>query len=94
MSTIVLVRHEVADYSRWRSGFDVHVKEAHRHGFRTLSVLRDNVNENDVTVIFEAKNLALAKTFLKSEDVLELMKQDGVISKPQISYLTDATRSY
>jgi uncharacterized protein YeaO (DUF488 family) len=93
MSTIVVVRHDVVDYARWRAGFNEHVKEAPKHGFTALTVLRDKTNPNTVTVMLQAQDLKAAKAFLASNNLRKMMKKEGVIGKPEISYLSDVTRS-
>jgi hypothetical protein len=93
MSTIVIVRHEVADYSIWRAGFNEHIKEAPKHGFTAVTVLRDTENPNAVTVMLQAQDQKVAKAFLASDVLRDMMKKEGVIGEPQINYLSDVTRS-
>lgn len=92
MYTIVVLRHDVIDYSRWRTGFNEHIKEAPKHGFTAVTVLRDKTNTNSVTVMLQAQDLKAAKAFLSSDDLRIIMKKEGVIGKPEISYLSDVTR--
>lgn len=92
MSTIILVQHEVADYLTWRRGFNEDIKAAQSHGFTAVSVLRDTTNKNNVTVLLQVQDVNVAKAFIVSDELREMMQKEGVIGKPDIQYLTDVTR--
>jgi len=90
----ILIRHIVADYQNWKVAFDNYQAERHNHGLKDLHILRDNTNQNYVTILFEAQDIEKAKAFATSEDLRETMKKAGVVGNPEICYLSDATQNY
>lgn len=86
--TQVLVRHEVADYNQWRAAYDDHSAARDAAGIREINLWRNENNPNEVFVLFNAKNSAKAEAFFNSTDLQQTMKEAGVRSAPDISYLT------
>lgn len=94
MSKHVLIRHIVADYPNWKAAFDSHQSERQNHGLKDIHILRDNTNQNYVTILFEAQDFEKARAFATSGNLRETMKKAGVVGNPEICYLSDATKSY
>ena len=83
MATL-FVRHTVADYGKWKQGYDAF--DAERRG---LGVTSDGVNQldgnpNDVTVYHEFANMEAAKAFAANPRLREVMSQAGVQGAPDI----------
>ncbi len=94
MSKHLLIRHVVSDYPSWKVAFDNHQGERQSHGLKELHILRDNTNQNHVTILFEAQDIEKAKAFATSENLRETMQKAGVVGNPEICYLSDAVKSY
>jgi heme-degrading monooxygenase HmoA len=82
------VRHRVADYARWREGFDKHVV-ARQAGGATgeLYVLRNVDDPDEITVIVGWRNLAQARAFVQSNSLKEAMQHAGVTGQPSVRFL-------
>jgi hypothetical protein len=87
---ILLIRHDVEDFARWKPKFDAHRSARQTAGLHDLHVLRDAEMPNQVTIICRADDLAQAKEFAGSADLREAMKGAGVIGQPDIKILNEA----
>ena len=75
------ISHEVADYSKWKAGFDEHQSIRMDAGIKDIFVKRDINNTNSVTVFFEVNDLNKAKTFVSSPNLKERMTKSGVVDR-------------
>ena len=80
----LFAHHTVADFNRWKVGYDSYAKEQKRAGVIKKSVYRSVDNPNEVTVIHDFKDLNRAKVFANSPELAALMVKIGVQGKPQI----------
>jgi quinol monooxygenase YgiN len=85
---VVIVTHEVKDYSAWRKGYDADESNRKSGGFKVWGVYADAKNPNMVTIIGEFPNAAAADAFTNSPKLKEVMEKAGVVSKPDIKVLT------
>ena len=86
----VIVRHKVADYSRWKQAFDAHLnvrKAAGEVGNRLLLSVDD---PRDVTIVMDWDSLERARKFAASDDLKQAMQGSGVEGVPEIRFLEDA----
>ena len=83
----MLVRHKVKDFGIWKKGYEAHLPKRVEAGLTQRYLLRGAADENEVVVLFEAKNLERAKTFAGSEDLKQAMQKLGVVGKPEIHFL-------
>ena len=83
----LLVRHKVADFSKWKEAYDAHSPARQKAGLTEKHLLRNTDNQNEVILLFEAKDLPKAKEFAASADLREAMQGAGVVDKPDIYYL-------
>ncbi len=86
----VLVRHKVANFSRWKEAFDSHVIARQRAGEIGFHVFHNVENTNDVFLLFDWESVDQAKKFMSSGELRERMQQAGVEGIPEIQYLEDA----
>jgi hypothetical protein len=79
----VIERFRVADYETWKSAFDAHVDARIRHGAVGHKILRDEENENHVTVMLEFTNRGGAIS-LEQYDVtlLDVIRRGGIVGGP------------
>jgi heme-degrading monooxygenase HmoA len=82
----LLVRHKVADYTKWRPLFDQHAATRRANGAKGGQILRSANNPNEVILLFEWENLEKARQFAQSSNLREIMQQAGVIDQPDIYF--------
>jgi hypothetical protein len=84
----LLVRHEVADFSRWKLVFDSHAEAQREAGLKVEKILRGLDDPNQVVLLFEVTDLEKARGFVSSPDVPEARRQSGVVGTPEICFLS------
>jgi quinol monooxygenase YgiN len=85
---VVIVTHEVKDYSAWRKGYDADEPNRKSGGFKVWGVYADAKNPNMITIIGGFPNAAAADAFTNSPKLKEAMEKAGVVNKPDIKVLT------
>jgi hypothetical protein len=85
----VLVHHQVADYSNWRSVFDAALDFRHNAGECTCRIFRKAGKPNDLTLLFDWEDVERAKHFMSSDELRDKMRQAGVVGVPEIQYLAE-----
>ncbi len=88
MATMI-VKHKVADFSTWKTAFDGMQQTRLEHGWIGHEVFRDAADSNLVTIVNKVKSLDQAKEYGKSPELKTAMQHGGVISAPEIQFLTD-----
>lgn len=83
----VLVHHKVRDFEQWKPAYESHARMREQAGLKEVRVLHAADDANDVTLLFEVKDLAKAQQFADSSDLKEAMQKAGVVGKPEITYL-------
>ncbi|HYA86693.1 MAG TPA: cyclase [Nitrospirota bacterium] len=94
MTTYILVRHKVRDYSVWKRGYDAHLPKRLEAGLTEKYLFRGANETNEVIILFEAKDLDRAKAFSESLDLRQAMEKAGVIDKPDIYFLHDQASAF
>jgi len=84
----VLVRTRVADFDTWRVAFDSHEDARRGAGILGHHINRAKDNPNDVSLYLALSDLGRAHAFAASDDLRERMKESGVISPPELTYMT------
>ena len=85
----MIVRHKVADFTKWKEVFDSMKEIRHAHGWIGHEVLRDASDPNQVTIINKMRTIDGAKSYRESKELKEGMQHAGVISAPDITILQD-----
>ena len=85
--THLLVRHNVADFAKWKPVYDAHLAARQKAGLQEKNLLRSVDNPNEVVLLFEAEDLKRAQAFADSSDLREAMQKAGVVGKPDILFL-------
>ena len=83
----LLVRHKVSDFSKWKSAYDNHSPARKEAGLKEEHLLRNLDDPNEVTLLFEVKDLKRAKEFGASANLRQAMQDAGVVDKPDIYFL-------
>ena len=89
MSSYLLIRHKVRDFSMWKTGYDAHLPKRVEAGLTEAHFFQNSSDLNEVIILFKAEDLGRAKTFTESADLREIMQKLGVIDKPNIYFLTE-----
>jgi quinol monooxygenase YgiN len=87
----VSVKNRVEDYAQWRTAFDANAETREAAGAtEEVYVMRNAYDPNEVTVIMGWNDIEKGKAFAQSAELREAMKKAGVISQPQVDFLTAA----
>jgi quinol monooxygenase YgiN len=86
----LIVHHKVQNYSTWRKVFDDHDKTRKEFGSTGYQVLQSASDPNDITAIMDWPSVDAAKAFATSASLKDAMKNAGVISQPDVSFLVEA----
>ena len=84
---MLIVRHKVKDYAKWRPLFDGHVAKQRAAGLSHPRVLRSADDKSEIVIIFDDMDTAKAKEFAHSADLKETMTKAGVVDQPTIYFL-------
>lgn len=86
----LLVHHKVQDYSAWRKIFDEDDKRRKEYGSTGFQVFKSAGDPNDLTITIDWPSVDAAKAFATSDALKEKMKNAGVISQPEMTFLVEA----
>jgi hypothetical protein len=75
MSSYVIVRHKVRDYSVWKRAYDAHLPKRVEAGLTESHLFRGANDDNEIIILFEASDLARAKAFTESLDLKVTMEK-------------------
>jgi hypothetical protein len=79
---LLVIRHKVKDYSKWRPQFDRHVKAQRSAGLTDPRVFRSSDDPNEVVILFTTNDTTKAKDFVSSRDLKSTMAKAGVVGRP------------
>ena len=83
----MLVRHKVADFSKWKPVYDAHASARQSAGLKEEHLLRNADDPNEVILLFSADDLDKAKAFAASDELRQAMQKAGVSDKPDVYFL-------
>lgn len=88
----LFIRHDVADFDRWKVGYSDSTGDALRaeHGVRDPAVFRDADRPNDVTVCHDFDSVESARAFASDPRLSAAMADLGVAGEPQVWIATEA----
>jgi hypothetical protein len=84
---MMIVRHKVKDYGKWRPVFDADAGNLRAAGLTNPRVLRSADDKSEIVIVLDAKDTKMAKDFAASPDLKEAMMKAGVIDVPTIYFL-------
>jgi len=84
----VVVRSRVADFDTWLTAFDSHEDVRRGAGILGHHINRAEDDPNDISLYMALSDLDKAKAFAASDDLRQRMLAAGVISVPEITYMT------
>ncbi len=83
----ILIRHKVADFSKWKPAYDAHSTARQEAGLREVHLLRNSDDPNEVVILLEAEDLQRGRDFAASPGLRERMQEAGVTDRPDIYFL-------
>lgn len=86
--TILIVRHKVADFAKWKMAYDGHDSARLASGIHNYVIGRGVDDSNMVLVATKAEDVAKAKAFTKDPSLKTAMQKGGVMGAPSISLTT------
>jgi quinol monooxygenase YgiN len=87
---ILIVHFKVKDYAAFRQVFDNTTPTRTRFGSTGHKVLQSPSDPNEITILSDWKNVDQAKVYSDSNELKEAMKNAGVISQPDLTFLAEA----
>jgi hypothetical protein len=84
----VVIRIRVADFDAWLPAFDSHQDIRRGAGILGHHINRAENDPNDISLYMALSDIEKAKAFAASDDLRERMQESGVISAPEITYMT------
>ena len=84
---MMIVRHKLKDYGKWRPEFDNHAAKQKAAGLSHPRVLRSADDPNEIVIVFDTADTKKAREFANSPDLKETMRKSGVTDVPTIYFL-------
>lgn len=96
---VVVIKHSVADYNKWKPFFDSDSVNRNAAGLHSMGITRGVENQNEVELPFMIDDVQKAKAFATNPKLKDVMQKGGVISEPNIKFLkvlrmTDALQNH
>jgi hypothetical protein len=82
--TVIIVWHKVANFEKWKVGYDAHDSFRLASGVHNYVIGRSVDDSNLVLVALKADDVEKAKAFTKSASLKEAMKKAGVVGAPTV----------
>ena len=83
----MLIRHKVADYTKWKPMYEAHQSARDAAGLRDRLILRGIDNPNEIVILFEIGDVAKARAFAASPSLKTAMEKAGVVDRPDLLFL-------
>ena len=80
----LFVRHPVADFARWKEGYDAFDADRSGLGVKAHGVYQSVENANDVTIWHDFESMDSAQAFMASPRLKEAMDGAGVAGEPVV----------
>ena len=89
MSVTVIVSLKVAEFSKWKAGFDTHAEDRAEAGLNALA--HQNIDDpNNAIVIVTAPSKEAFLAFFTRPETQEMQKKAGVLGPPEIKFINPA----
>ena len=89
MSVTVIVSLKVAEFSKWKAGFDAHAEDRAEAGLN--AVAHQNIDDpNNAIVIVTAPSKEAFLAFFTRPETQEMQKKAGVLGSPEIKFINPA----
>jgi hypothetical protein len=88
----MIVKHKVKDYNRWKPAFDAHATTRKNGGSKGGRLFKSSDNPNELTIIWKWDSIENARKFASSPDLEKVMREAGVIGKPEIYFIEEVEK--
>jgi hypothetical protein len=78
----MIVHLKVKDYGLWRRAFEASEPNRRADGFMSDQIFRSEIDENDLILVMQVKDIAKAREFAVSAGRKAAMERNGVIGTP------------
>ena len=89
----VSIRHKVKDYKTWKWLYDGDQKSRENAGMVLVQMGTVKGDPNEIFVIFAIPDIAKAREMMEKPNLLNKMKQGGVLGDPEIKFWRPAANS-
>lgn len=89
----VVVSHTVADFDTWKAAFDADEEARRAAGIVGHHINRGDDEPNALSVYLAVTDLDKARAFSSSDDLRAAMEAAGVISAPEVNWMTPVRES-
>ena len=83
-ANILIARHKVKDYEKWKASYDAHDSLRQVNGIHSFVIGRGTGDPNMILVATKVDDVAKAKEFSKSAHLKEAMQKGGVVGTPKM----------
>jgi quinol monooxygenase YgiN len=90
MAATIVIIQTAPDFAQWKKVFDEHVDLRVNGGCLRSVVYRDPANPTRIVVMNHMKDLATARKYVHSLELIDAMFSAGVAAAPQIMLLEQA----
>ncbi len=84
---VVVIRHKVANFRRWKAVFDAHGPSRLAQGCQRTHVFRRADNPKELVVMLTWSDLGKARQFVASEDLRDMLAEAGVSDRSPDVYV-------
>lgn len=84
---VMIVKHKVADYAKWKPGYDAHDSARLANGLHSYVIARGTEDSNIVMVAMSMDDVEKAKSMAADPALKDIMKKAGVVGPPEIDYI-------
>lgn len=84
---ILIIRHKVADYAKWKIAYDAHDSTRLAYGLHNNLVARGTKDPNMVMVVLGMDDAAKGKEFTAMPGLKAAMQKGGVVGTPSFLYI-------
>jgi hypothetical protein len=89
MTVNLLIHHEVASYTAWKTVFDSTFDWRRENGECSCRIFQNAGKANDVNLLLEWESLEKARAFINSDELKAKMQIAGVKGSPQVDFLNE-----
>ncbi len=86
-TSIMIIRHKVANYAKWKTGYESHDSFRLASGLHNYIIARGTEDSNMLLVAVTMDNVDKAKEFAASPNLKAKMKDVGVTGTPMMDFL-------
>lgn len=84
-----LVHHTVSDFSKWKEAYDSMDEARKSNGVISGKVMQSESNPNEVFILLEWSDPAVAKGYFSSPSLKDAMEKGGVQGTPDIWFVNE-----